>query len=227
MKCKMKKLIANKNYEGIQQALSNNPHLANEGIAYDDMNSTKAHPLHRICDGVFSNTYTDEEAVKMAKIFLAYGSHIDGNTLIEKQDTPLIAAASLYADRVAIFYIENGATINHAGCHGGTALHWAAWCGRDKVVSRLIREGAEINKKCIDFKATPLFWAVHGLKKGDKKNSISHLECVKIIIQSGADRNIPNGEGKTVFDLLNEEDLELKELLNGDFLSYLNGKDRS
>ena len=212
----MKKHIDNKDYKGIKEALSNNPDLANEGIPYDDVNTTKAHPLHRICDGVFSKKYTDEEAVEMAKIFLEYGANVNGNKLTEKQDTPLIAAASLNADQVAIFYIENGANINHAGCHGGTALHWAAWCGRDKVVRRLIQEEAEINKRCIDFKATPLFWAVHGLKKGDNSNMHNHLECVKILIQSGADKHIPNSGGKTVFDLLNDEDLELKEQLNGD-----------
>lgn len=212
----MKKLIDNKDYKGIELALSQNPHLANEAIHWDDVNTTKAHPLHRICDGVFSKKYTDEEAVKMAKIFLEFGANINGNTLKEKQDTPLIAASSLHADRVAFFYIDNGAAINHAGCHGGTALHWAAWCGRDKVVRILIQEGAEINRLCIDFKATPLFWAVHGSKNGDNNNTDNYLQCVKILLQSGADKNIPNGEGKTVFDLLNDEDSELKELLNGD-----------
>ncbi|MEI9912079.1 MAG: ankyrin repeat domain-containing protein [Bacteroidota bacterium] len=177
------------------------------------MNITKAHPLHRICDGVFSKKYTDEEAVKMAKIFLVFGANINGNILAEKQDTPLIAASSLHADNVAILYIDNGAAIDHAGCHGGTALHWAAWCGRDKVVRRLIEEGAEINKLCIDFKATPLFWAVHGSKNGANNNMDNYLQCVNILIQSGADKNIPNGEGKTVFDLLTDEDLELKEEL--------------
>jgi len=210
----MKKLIDNKDYKGIEEALSNNPNLANEGIPYDNLNTTKAHPLHRICDGVFSGKYTDEEAVTMAKIFLEYGANINGNELIEKQDTPLTAAASLHADHVAIFYIENGANINHAGCHGGTALHWAAWCGRDKVVRKLIQQGAEINKKCIDFKATPLFWAVHGLKNGGTNSMRDSLECVKILIQSGADKNIPNGDGKTVFDLLSHQDVELKEQLN-------------
>lgn len=213
---KMKKLIDNKDYKGIEQALSNNLNLANEGIPYDDVNATKAHPLHRICDGVFSEKYTDEEGVRIAKIFLDFGANINGNKLTEKQDTPLIAASSLHADQLAIFYIENGADINHAGCHGGTALHWAAWCGRDKVVRRLIKEGAQINKRCIDFKATPLFWAVHGLKNGGTNSVRDCLECVKILIQSGADKNIPNAEGKTVFDLLTDEDLELKEQLNGD-----------
>lgn len=209
----MKELINNKDYEGIKQALSNNPDLVNEGIPFDELNSMKAHPLHRICDGVFAKKYTDEEAVNMAKIFLEYGANVDGNKLVEKQDTPLIAAASLYAEQVAILYIENGANIYHAGCHGGTALHWAAWCGKDKLVGRLVQEGAEINKICIDFNATPLFWAVHGLKRGGENNLHNQLECVKILIQSGANKNIPNGEGLTVFDLLNDEDLKLKEQL--------------
>src|SRR5664279_4680761 len=108
----MKKLIDNKDYKGIEQALTNNLNLANEGIPYNDVNTTKAHPLHRICDGVFSEKYTDEEGVKMAKIFLEFGANINGNKLTEKEDTPLIAASSLHADQVAIFYVEKGATIN-------------------------------------------------------------------------------------------------------------------
>ena len=210
----IKRLIDSKNYEGLNQALSRNPALANEGIPYDELNTTMAHPLHRICDGVFTKKITDEEAVKIAKIFLEHGANINGNMLTEKKDTPLIAAASLYADEVAIFYIDHGAEINHAGCHGGTALHWAAWCGRDKVVRRLIQKGAEINKLCIDFKATPLFWAIHGLKRGEKGNVHHQVECAKILIQSGADKSIPNADGHTVFDLLNENDLELKAVLN-------------
>jgi uncharacterized protein len=212
----MRQLIINKDYQGIEQALCDNPNLANEGIPHDAVNTTKAHPLHRICDGVFSEKYTDEEAVKMAKIFLKYGANSNGNELIGRQDTPLIAAASLHADQVAILYIENGADINHAGCNGGTALHWAAWCGRDKLVKRLIQEGAAINKKCLDFKATPLFWAVHGLKNGGTNSLHDSLECIKSLIESGADKNIPNGEGRTVFELLNADDQALKEQLNED-----------
>ena len=209
----MKKLIDNKDYQGIEQALANDPSLANEGIPYDSVNTTKAHPLHRICDGVFSAIYTDAEGVQMAKIFLVHGANINGNGLIEKQDTPLVAAASLYADQVALLYIENGADLNHAGCHGGTALHWAAWCGRDQVVKKLVQQGAEINKICIDFKATPLFWAVHGLKNGGTSSSSDSLECVRILLQAGADKNIPNCDGNIAFDLLDDEDWELKELL--------------
>jgi uncharacterized protein len=73
--------------------------------------------------------------------------------------------------------------------------------------------GAAINQRCIDFTATPIFWAVHGLKQGDKNDSQQHLACVKILLQSGADKTIPNVDGNTVFDLLSKEDLELKKLL--------------
>ena len=210
----IKKLIDNKDYQGIEQVLSNNPSLANEGIPYDSVNTTKAHPLHRICEGVFSGTYTDAEGVQMGRIFLAHGANINGNGLVEKQDTPLVAAASLHADQVAILYIENGADLNHAGCHGGTALHWAAWCGRDKVVEKLVQQGAEINKICIDFKATPLFWAVHGLKNGGASSSSNYLECVRTLVQAGADKTIPNCDGNTAFELLDDGDLELKEILS-------------
>ena len=210
MELSIKELIDTKDYEGLSIRLSQNPNLANEGLPYDEVNTAKAHPLHRICDGVFSGKYTDEEGVKMAKIFLEFGADINGGKMIEKNDTPLIAAASLHADRVAVFYIEQGAEISHAGCHGGTALHWAAWCGRPIVVERLLEQGSEIDKKCIDFKSTPLFWAVHGLKQGDKKNMAAHLGCVKLLIESGADKNIPNSEGKTIFDLLENGDFELR-----------------
>lgn len=210
----MRELIHNKDYEGIKKALSQNPDLANEGIPYDEINTTKAHPLHRICDGVFSEIYSDEEAVELAKLFLEYGADINGGKIKDKQDTPLIAASSLHADQVAIFYIEKGANISHSGCHGGTALHWAAWCGRDKVVGRLIHEGAEINKLCADFKATPLFWAIHGLKRGGNDKLSNYVACVRLLIAAGADKNIPNGGGETVFDLLHDDDLELKAQLS-------------
>lgn len=213
---KLKELIDKKDYEGIRQALSDDPDLANKGIPYDEVNTTKAHPLHRICDGVFSKRYSDEEAVKMAKVFLKHGANVNGNEPAEKQDSPLVAAASLNADQVALLYIEHGADIHHAGCHGGTALHWAAWCGRDKLVGKLIEEGAALNRICIDFKATPLFWAVHGLRNGDKSNLQNHLACVQILVHAGADKTIPNADGNTIFDLAGEEELELKRIIASD-----------
>jgi uncharacterized protein len=210
----MKSLIDHKNYDGIEQALSANPALANDGLPYDSVNTTKAHPLHRICDGVFSGKFTSEEGVQMAKIFLRHGANINGNELIEKQDTPLIAAVSLHADQLAMLYMQHGADIHHAGCHGGTALHWAAWCGRKIMVAELVEAGAEINKLCIDFKSTPLFWAAHGLKNGGTTSTADSVACMGLLMQSGADSRIPNFEGVTVMDLLAGFDEDVKAVLN-------------
>lgn len=209
----MRTLIMHKDYEGIRQALAQNPSLANEGIPFDENNTTKAHPLHRICDGVFAHALTDQEGVEIARIFLTHGANVNGYTMAEGEDTPLVAAASLHAEQVGILYIENGADIHHAGCHGGTALHWAAWVGRDQLVARLIREHADIHRLCTEFRSTPLFWAVHGLKLGGPENKSRQVECVKLLLNAGADKTVPNLNGTTPFELLDETDTELISLL--------------
>lgn len=209
----LRNLIINKDLAGLRQLLSDNPALANEAIPYDEKNSATAHPLHRICDGVMCGRYTDEDAVDMARIFLENGAIVDGYALIPNRDHPLVAAASLHAEKTGILYIENGATINHPGCHGGTALHWAAWTGRDQLVNELIIRGAEINRRCTDFKSTPLLWAVHGYRFGGMENRLNQLACARILLDHGADKTIPNTDGYSPIELLQEEDAEFIELL--------------
>ena len=213
MHAEIKSLIDDKNYDKLRAILQENRHLVNEGIPCDDTNPTLAHPLHRICDGVFAKKYTDDEALDMAKIFLEFGANVNGGELIEKKDSPLIAASSLNADKVGILYIDHGANIHHAGCHGGTALHWAAWCGRDVLVKKLIEKRAEINRLCIDFRSTPLFWAIHGYRFGEGQNRHHQIECAKMLLDAGADRSIPNFEGYKPIQLLDDKDQELKDLL--------------
>lgn len=142
----IKALIDSVDYEGLKNTLSKHSDLANEEIPFDESNTAKAHPLHRICDGVFLKTYSDEQAIETAKIFVAFGAKINGIKMILEKDTPLVTACSLYADKCALYYIEQGAELNHPGCEGGTALHWASWCGRPDVVCKLIENGADINK---------------------------------------------------------------------------------
>ena len=211
MNAGIKDLIKNVDLPGIEALLSKNPRLSNEEIPLDD-NPAKAHPLHRLCDGVFNKSYTDKQAVDMARIFLSYGAKVNGNTATKGKDTPLVAAASLHADALAFLYIEHGADIHHPGCHGGTPLHWAAWCGRDELVDRLIREGASINKLCEDFKSTPLLWAAHGYKSAEGDNRSHRMECMRLLLEAGADRNIPNREGVLPVEFVSE-DIDLKNLM--------------
>ncbi len=217
MNHEMKTLVENKNYEGIRQLLTNNPTLANEGITipYDNRCTTKAHPLHRICDAVFAKKITDEEAIEIAKILLDFGANIDGDKTKENQDTPLLAAASLHAEKLGIFYIDKGADIYYAGRQdGATALHWAAFCGRDKLVERLIREKAAIDQRDTAYDSTPLVWAIQPLKTGDTFNTYHQVSCIKLLLKAGADITALNDETIQYLHLLAKDDLELKDLLN-------------
>ena len=209
----MHTFFRNKDLAGLSLALSENPALANEELACHDGNPAKAHPLHRICDGVIGGIYTDEDAVEMAKVFVKYGARVDGNQLLPNRDSPLVAAASLHAEKTGILYIEHGATIDHPGCHGGTALHWAAWTGRHKLVEKLIEAKAPINKLCVEFKSTPLLWALHGYRFGGRDNRHHQITCARLLLEAGADKTIPNFEGYLPIQFVEEEESELKALL--------------
>jgi hypothetical protein len=207
----MKDLILGKDYAGIRNALIKHPERLHEGLTPDGINNKKGHPLHRLCDFVFSGQLTEDQAVTIASIYLESGASVNGYDMILKKDTPLIAASSLHADKLAILYIEQDANIHHQGTHGGTALHWAAWCGRDTIVKRLIDKGADINQTCIDFQATPLFWAVKSYK--EKNDPWHQLTCAKLLVEAGADKTIPNGTGITIYSMMDENDTELKNLI--------------
>ncbi len=213
----MKTLIENKDYERIRQLLAHNPNRANEGITipFDNKCIAKAHPLHRICDAVFAKKITDEEAVKIAKIFLDFGSNIDGDKIKENHDTPLLAAASLHAEKLGIFFIENGANIHYADKNdGATALHWAAFCGRDKLVEKLIQENASIDHRDTSYNSTPLVWAIQPLITNDKLNTYHQVSCIKFLLKAGADITALSDKTIRYLHLLAKNDLEFKNLLH-------------
>lgn len=214
-KSPIKKLIEQKDFEGLTQILTTNPNLANEGITipFDFPSGTKAHPLHRICDGVFSGTITDEEAVKMAKIFLANGANVDGDK-IKGEGTPLLAAASLRAEQVAILYIANGADIHYTYQNDGvTPLHWAAYCGQNQLVDRLIKANASIDTPENSYNSTPLGWAIQCLESNKNRKEDQHVACIKLLLKSGANINKLSKEKADYLHLLAKANIELKQLL--------------
>jgi len=210
----MKTLIENKDYDGIRRLLSADPNLANEGIPFDEKDTRKAHPLHRICDAVFAKKITNEDAITIAKIFLESGARIEGNQATENQDTPLMAAASLHAERLGIFYIDKGANVHYADKNdGATALHWAAYCGRDELVARLISAGAAIDQRDRSYDSTPVGWALQPLITGDKFNIWRQAACIKLLLKAGANTTGLNDKATRQLQLLAAEDEELKKLL--------------
>ena len=190
--------------------LQEQPKLASTPIALP-ANGATALPLHRICDGVFCGYFTEAIAIDIATLLLEHGAAL--NTVKEiGKDSPLTAACSLHCDHLALLYHAHGADVNHPGCHGGTALHWSAWCGRDRVVEAFVDKVNNINQLCIDFKSTPLLWAIHGYKFGGKENKHNQLRCASILLTHGADPGIPNFEGYHPVQLVAPDDAEAMSL---------------
>lgn len=206
-------LINAKDFEGLRSALAANPSLANEPLGLNDGNPAVAHPLHRICDGVMNKEYSDEEAVRLAKLFVEYGADINGFPWKPRQDTPLIAASSLNADLCAIYYVDEGANIHLTGCNGATALHWAAWCGRPKVVKRLLEAGANITTLCEEYRCTPLYWAVHGYNFSEFRDKQDYSECIRLLVDAGSDKTVTNQQGITMTEMLSEQDNDIRKML--------------
>lgn len=202
-------LLLSGDVDGLRKALQMEPALASEWIALPD-NPATAHPFHRICDGVFSRRYSEDTGLRLAGLLINYGSDVNGG--LAGEDSPLTAACSLRCDQIANYYIDQGARIDHKGCHGGTPLHWASWCGRDVVVKKLLTMRPEINVLCIDYRSTPLFWAIHGYKFGGKENLHHQVACAQLLLDHGADASIPNFQGYLPVQLVNELDKEILAL---------------
>jgi uncharacterized protein len=209
----IRELLFLANLPALNAALDAQPGLSNEEISLQD-NPATAHPLQRICDGVFSGDYSEATGLELARLFLKYGADVNVSS-VDGKDSPLTAACSLRCDQLALFYVEQGARIDHKGCHGGTALHWASWCGRDVVVQKLVELNPDINQRCIDYKSTPLFWACHGYKFGGKDNVHHQVNCARILFDHGADPSIPNFEGYLPYQLLEDHDQEFRDLFQG------------
>ena len=96
---------------------------------------------------------------------------------------------------------------------GGTALHWAAFCGRDKLVEKLIEAGANVNQLDTAYQSTPVGWATHELTSGESDNKHHQLTCVKLLLKAGADRSLLSNDSIKYLQDITKADPELKALL--------------
>ena len=209
----VKKLIENKDFNGLRELLADNSGLANEDITipYDVKCKVKGHPLHRLCDAVFAGKMTEDEAIILAEIFLEYGADIDGG---KNGGTPLLAAASLHAEKLGIFYIGKGADVNLTDeIDNASALHWAAFCGRDKLVAKLINSKASIDECDKTYQCTPLGWAIENLMSNDKGNKHNQVACIKLFLQSGANIKKLSARANEYLHFLGENDPEINSIL--------------
>lgn len=191
----LKEIIEQGLVDELRELLSVNPGHANKKIIWGSRKEIKTDPLHYVSDSVFNGLLTNGKEAEIASLLLASGAHLEGS---EGAESPLIGAASLSAGDVAKVLIDAGANINAISIYGANALHWAAYVGLPDIVSILLNKGADIERRCVAFQATPLYWAVHGFGKSNKSDKSSIVDAAKVLVDAGADINAKNVEHRSV-----------------------------
>ncbi len=193
----LKESIEQGRVDALTALLSENPGYSNQKIRWGSFNEIETDPLHYVSDCVFNGLLTNGKEADIARVLLAYGANLEGS---EKAESPLIGAVSLSAEKVAKVLLEAGADINAISVYGANALHWAAYVGLPDIVSRLLDKGADIEKRCIAFQATPLFWAVQGFSKSKKADKSSIIAAAKVLVDAGASITAENVEQCSVLE---------------------------
>jgi len=180
--------------QGIRSALSTDPELANRTIRWYLNQPNESDPLHYVSDCFCHGTLTNGKEGEIAKLLLAHGALINGT---QGRESPLIAAASLGAERVARVLVDSGAELESTALFGARALHWAAWTGASSTVQLLIERGARFEVKCSEFGATPLFWAVHGYGPHGSAAKLDQVGAARALIKAGAKVATSNKYGES------------------------------
>ncbi len=118
----------------------------------------------------------------------------DVNAADSDGKTPLMAATFNTDGGVLIALLKAGANLNAKQNDGGTALMYAAVSNPPAVITMLLNAGARVNDQDKDG-GTPLIWAA---------TFNPNSEVILILLKAGADPKAKTTEGKTAFDLMQE-----------------------
>ena len=204
-------LIERGDVEGIRSALAREPVLANRTIRWFLNQENESDPLHFVSDCVGHGWLTNGNEGAIAEALLAHGAAIEGTG---HRESPLIASASLSAETVAKVLVEAGAELEATSIFGARALHWAAWVGTPSTVELLVAHNADIEARCSEFGASPLFWAVHGYGPDGPTPKKDQVGVARILIQAGASVDTMNKHGLSALELS-------KHCQNGDMYELL------
>src|SRR6516162_1816617 len=107
---------------------------------------------------LFGGALPQGKEIPLVDVLLDAGADLDFQRRREdgkKGDTPLIGAASLGAEDVALRLLAAGAKPDLRGMVGETALHWTALLGLDPLAAGLIR-GSNVNLRDEKYHSPPL-----------------------------------------------------------------------
>lgn len=184
--------------DGLRDALQADPGLANRTVRWHLNQDNESDPLHFVSDCVANGWLTNGREGEIATLLIAHGASIDGTS---GRESPLIGSTSLGAERVARVLIDAGADLEATSIHGSRALHWAAWLGSPEIVEMLIARGAQIEAKDADFRATPLFWAVHGFSPHGPEKKADQVEAARKLLEAGASARTTNIDRLSALEL--------------------------
>ncbi len=204
-------LIKTGDLQGLQGALAYNPDLANQSIAWFLNQDNQSDPLHYVCDCVFNDWLDEARASEIAALLIENGALIEGT---EGRESPLIAATSLGAETVARQLVDCGANLEATAIFGARPLHWAASVGLPATVELLTQHGAELEARCSEFGATPLYWAVFAFGSHGPNGKRDPVGSAKVLLDAGARVDTTNSQGISALSCSQQADSnEMFELL--------------
>jgi ankyrin repeat protein len=130
------------------------------------------------------------ESGDLSAIDQLLGAKVDANVRNSCDWTPLMKAAVNGHDQAVERLLAAGAEVDAVDQGGYTALLLAASKNHVAIIERLLDAGAMIDAQERTQGYTPLIWAAHR----------GHRDAVEVLLEHGADRTLPDFEGRTAAD---------------------------
>jgi len=128
---------------------------------------------------------THQKNSKTIELLLNKGADINGIGG-KNGETPLMVASRKGSFDIVRLLVDEGADINASGAYGDTALLAAAWTCQNEIAKYLIKNGARVNAKNVNYGSTAL-----NIVAGECKNK----DFIRLLLDNGADIHIKNNGG--------------------------------